>query len=292
MERLAEIGRRLLMILCRVVKEADTPSFFKDNDICHLEHLVMIFSVLPRRTHSQASRAILNFVESISPFQASLSSLVLASIKEERAQWVELLFWMSQGKSDLPVFLAVTRFADSQNDDALINELCKLSAQLSEGDRVTLQVFLQGTKNFSSLTLKMSSLSVKETDNPSASPVDEFKALLDDKSYISKVKESLLETTYDPDFDDEPVDLYDDAPTPKPKTVAEILDEELLKLYIKDAMIFERTAKARQSAERKKMCEKFKLSHEQVEGWAIMFSRNPRKDTILSDFQLMNYKRL
>jgi len=298
-EQMADLERKLLMILCRVVEESpDARPFFLDNNLCALEHLILLFNVVPRHQNDQAAVKVLNFMETTKPFQEKLSNFVMELTKggEEKAVWLLLFLWMSQGRFELPVYMAVIRYADANGLLNILDNLLMYTENYSDGDRETLGVFLSGTKNFKntklppkiSLSVKMASLAM-DTKKPKK---DDFAALLDDKSYINRVKETVLEMSYDPEYDDEPVDLYDESGSPAVKTPAQILEEDLLRAYIKDASIFERTAKARQSAGRKQLCEKLKLAHEQVEGWAIMFSRNPRKETLLRDYQLINYKTL
>lgn len=52
------------------------------------------------------------------------------------------------------------------------------------------------------------------------------------------------------------------------------MEEALLRAFIRDPMLFGRSAKTRQSDARRRLCEQLGLSHEQLEGWAILFERN------------------
>lgn len=52
------------------------------------------------------------------------------------------------------------------------------------------------------------------------------------------------------------------------------LDKALLRTYIKDCSLFGRTVQIRQSKERQALCKELGLSHEQLEGWALMLQRN------------------
>ena len=51
--------------------------------------------------------------------------------------------------------------------------------------------------------------------------------------------------------------------------------------------MFERTA--RKSPGREALKARSKLSDEQLEGWFIMFERNPKRDALLNDFEIDRY---
>lgn len=88
--------------------------------------------------------------------------------------------------------------------------------------------------------------------------------MLDDKSYVNRFKDQIIAQAY----------AEDDDPENDQSTIVSPLESQLMQAYIKSPSVFERSNKVRQSAERKGLCEKLKMTHEQVEGWAIMFSRN------------------
>lgn len=59
---------------------------------------------------------------------------------------------------------------------------------------------------------------------------------------------------------------------------------DLLSTYISSPSTFSRTSQTRKSVERQNLLKSTKLSHEQVEGWALMLERNPKKSNIIQDF--------
>ena len=94
--------------------------------------------------------------------------------------------------------------------------------------------------------------------------------MLDDKSFVSKVKDQIIAQAYSSELDEE--DDSEGESTPKSQNSG--LEDQLMQAYIKDPTVFERSNNVRQSAGRKALCERLKMTHEQLEGWAIMFSRN------------------
>lgn len=58
----------------------------------------------------------------------------------------------------------------------------------------------------------------------------------------------------------------------------------LLSTYISSPSTFSRTSETRKSVERLNLLKSTKLAHEQVEGWALMLERNPKKANIIQDF--------
>ena len=54
--------------------------------------------------------------------------------------------------------------------------------------------------------------------------------------------------------------------------------------YISSPSTFSRTSDARKSQNRLVLLKETKLSHEQIEGWAVMLERNPKKSNLLQDF--------
>lgn len=59
---------------------------------------------------------------------------------------------------------------------------------------------------------------------------------------------------------------------------------KLLALYTANPSVFSRTSQARKLPQRVSLAADTKLSHEQIEGWALMLERNPKKANILQDF--------
>ncbi|KAJ2732766.1 hypothetical protein IW152_003569 [Coemansia sp. BCRC 34962] len=64
----------------------------------------------------------------------------------------------------------------------------------------------------------------------------------------------------------------------------------LVRLYAEDPALFERKREIRKSPARMALCKQTGLTHEQIEGWYIMFRRNPRHQHIV-DRHLMNANR-
>lgn len=58
----------------------------------------------------------------------------------------------------------------------------------------------------------------------------------------------------------------------------------LFSTYISSPSTFSRTSTARSSKSRADLLVKTKLTHEQVEGWAIMLERNPKRANVVQDF--------
>lgn len=58
----------------------------------------------------------------------------------------------------------------------------------------------------------------------------------------------------------------------------------LLSTYVSSPSTFSRTLETRKSAERLNLLKSTNLAHEQVEGWALMLERNPKKSNIIQDF--------
>jgi len=59
-----------------------------------------------------------------------------------------------------------------------------------------------------------------------------------------------------------------------------VIQQQLLQAYTNDPSVFQRSAK--KTSPRNDLKSKTGLSDEQIEGWAIMLSRDPRKDKILA----------
>lgn len=98
---------------------------------------------------------------------------------------------------------------------------------------------------------------------------DPFYRLLDDKTFVKANLETIL------NYEDDDSSGEDDEET---------LDPKLLDAFIKDHALFERSA--RSTPQRSTLLNTLKLTHEQLEGWAIMFKRNPRMQQIIYRHQL------
>ena len=58
----------------------------------------------------------------------------------------------------------------------------------------------------------------------------------------------------------------------------------LFSSYISSPSTFSRTSASRSSKQRSELLLKTKLAHEQVEGWAVMLERNPKRANLIQDF--------
>ncbi|KAI9487645.1 MAG: hypothetical protein EXX96DRAFT_628684 [Benjaminiella poitrasii] len=134
-------------------------------------------------------------------------------------------------------------------------------------------------------------------------------ALLGDKTFIETEKKNILKRVVDM-YDDEYDDTYDDindAGVPVSmdnadgddaidfiKRKQEIVDpgvthESLLvHTFVDNPEVFDRNGATRKSAKRDELRKQTGMSNEQLEGWAIMFSRNPRKNKILDKYMLFD----
>ena len=129
--------------------------------------------------------------------------------------------------------------------------------------------------------------------------------LLDDKSAISEAMRQRISafSVYEDEYDD----TYDDVPKETPaamhheETADEVLDEvesrlrstsikdpnefELLEVYTSDP---DQLTKSRRSTEpREKLKRRTGMTDEQIEGWKVMFDRNPDRRRIVEEFELM-----
>lgn len=89
---------------------------------------------------------------------------------------------------------------------------------------------------------------------------------------MSKVKDQIIAQAYASELEDEDDDSEGESPANAAATAG--VEDALMQAYIKDPTVFERSNKVRQSPGRKALCDRLKMTHEQLEGWAIMFSRN------------------
>ncbi|KAF9935399.1 hypothetical protein BGZ67_003441 [Mortierella alpina] len=142
-------------------------------------------------------------------------------------------------------------------------------------------------------------------------PVD-AEVVLDDKSFVSQHKSAILqavETMYDDEYDDTydsmglnstgaDFKLVDDIDARGDEGVtrhaggrAQMIDpsieheEVLISMYTGQKDVFNRSAEARRSKKRQELRNLTKMSDEQLEGWAIMFGRNPRKAAIAQKYE-------
>ncbi|KAI8972930.1 hypothetical protein BDB01DRAFT_854301 [Pilobolus umbonatus] len=117
---------------------------------------------------------------------------------------------------------------------------------------------------------------------------------------VVDVKKQVLQRVIDM-YDDEYDDSYDAIHDPSmeiPESVDTIQassghldpslqnESRLVECYMEVPDVFNR--KSRTSAHRKKLKEQTGMTDEQLEGWAIMFNRNPRKDKILEKYRLFD----
>ncbi|CAO3691459.1 unnamed protein product [Umbelopsis ramanniana] len=130
--------------------------------------------------------------------------------------------------------------------------------------------------------------------------------LLDDKSFVQSEKASLLERIANI-YEDEIDDTYDDVGLPTGKvdlgavedgsedvvrerrTVMDpgiVHESDLVHAFVNNITIFDRSAASRRSPQRAQLRKATGMTDEQLEGWSIMFSRNPRKQRILDKYAL------
>ncbi|KAF9115884.1 hypothetical protein BGX27_005950 [Mortierella sp. AM989] len=137
--------------------------------------------------------------------------------------------------------------------------------------------------------------------------------ILDDKSFVSQHKSAILQAV-DTMYDDEYDDTYDsmglnsagadfklvddiDANTDEGVTKHAVgraqmqidpsieHEEVLINMYTGQKEVFNRSAEARRSKKRQELRNLTKMSDEQLEGWAIMFGRNPRRMEIAQKYE-------
>ncbi|CAG8624228.1 1996_t:CDS:2 [Ambispora gerdemannii] len=131
--------------------------------------------------------------------------------------------------------------------------------------------------------------------------------MLDDKSFVESYKESIIESAYTSLYEDEYDDTYDTSGLQTGAFDIHLLDEleeseagpsrhnqidpgvlhesELIKMYQNDPSVFERTNATRKSKKREQLCRITEMTDEQIEGWFIMFQRNPRKNKLLEKYE-------
>lgn len=126
-----------------------------------------------------------------------------------------------------------------------------------------------------------------QKEGPKNNNVDEFAKLLDDKTHVMANMEKYMASLYV--YEDEYVDTFDEdgAPRKQGERDQEVdiskrknadhmsgMEEQLIRAYIKQPHLFGRSSQIRKSKERQLLCDELKLSHEQIEGWAILLDRN------------------
>ncbi|KAI9010302.1 hypothetical protein CLU79DRAFT_722889 [Phycomyces nitens] len=133
------------------------------------------------------------------------------------------------------------------------------------------------------------------------------KSVMDDKSFVDSEKSNLLKRVvnmYEDDYDDTYDDVdyaggavdsgavedNEDVIKPKKESVdPNILNEsDLVHWFTSDPESLSRSPVVRRSAKRANMREKTGMTDEQLEGWAVMFARNPRKQRILDKYALFD----
>ncbi|KAL1924879.1 uncharacterized protein VTP21DRAFT_4533 [Calcarisporiella thermophila] len=127
--------------------------------------------------------------------------------------------------------------------------------------------------------------------------------LLNDKSFVQEYKSDIIEAAYNT-YEDEYDDTYDTSGMNMGAVEVRLVDEyegegkqqtqvdpgilnesELIRLFVTDPAVFERTASARRSTKREQMRRTMQMTDEQIEGWFIMFQRNPRKDKLIEKYE-------
>ncbi|KAF8967792.1 hypothetical protein BGZ46_000097 [Entomortierella lignicola] len=137
--------------------------------------------------------------------------------------------------------------------------------------------------------------------------------VLDDKSFVSEHKGAILQAV-DSMYDDEYDDTYDSmglnsvgadfrllddidantdegvTKTANPRAQSQVdpsieHEEVLIKTFASQKEVFNRSAEVRRSKKRQELRNLTKMSDEQLEGWAVMFSRNPRKAEIVQKYE-------
>ncbi|KAF9976677.1 hypothetical protein BGZ73_008074 [Actinomortierella ambigua] len=141
--------------------------------------------------------------------------------------------------------------------------------------------------------------------------------MLEDKSFVMEHKNAIIqavENMYDDEYDDtydsmginnggadyrlvEDIDLAADEPDGRQQPGAAPMrvvdpsvehEEVLINLFMGDKDVFNRSREARKSKKRQELRQLTKMTDEQLEGWAIMFNRNPRKDDLARKYEFAN----
>ncbi|KAF9154556.1 hypothetical protein BG015_000632 [Linnemannia schmuckeri] len=137
----------------------------------------------------------------------------------------------------------------------------------------------------------------------------DVEVVLDDKEFVIQHKSAIMkavESMYDDEYDD----TYDSMGlTNNTETSFKLVDavnedegnntqpqqlhmdpsiaheEVLINMYTSNKDVFNRNGEARRSKKRQELRNLTKMSDEQLEGWAIMFGRNPRKEAIAQKYE-------
>ncbi|KAG0290567.1 hypothetical protein BGZ96_005961 [Linnemannia gamsii] len=137
----------------------------------------------------------------------------------------------------------------------------------------------------------------------------DVEVVLDDKEFVTQHKSAILkavESMYDDEYDD----TYDSMGlTNNTQTSFKLVDavnedegnntppqqlhmdpsiaheEVLISMYTSNKDVFNRNGESRRSKKRQELRNLTKMSDEQLEGWAIMFGRNPRKEAIAQKYE-------
>ncbi|KAF9911510.1 hypothetical protein EC991_003312 [Linnemannia zychae] len=137
----------------------------------------------------------------------------------------------------------------------------------------------------------------------------DVEVVLDDKTFVTQQKSAILkavESMYDDEYDD----TYDSMGlTNNTETSFKLVDavnedegnnaqpqrlhmdpsidheEVLINMYTSNKDVFNRNGETRRSKKRQELRNLTKMSDEQLEGWAVMFGRNPRKDIIAQKYE-------
>lgn len=100
-------------------------------------------------------------------------------------------------------------------------------------------------------------------------------------------RESILKR-FEYESDDDLVDEVEGQAEGSKTRTFDPVQTALYRAYLNSPEVFSRTSAVRQGKARKTLCDLTKLSHEQIEGWAVMLERNPRKQRILQDFVIFS----
>ncbi|KAG0276880.1 hypothetical protein BGZ95_006902 [Linnemannia exigua] len=137
----------------------------------------------------------------------------------------------------------------------------------------------------------------------------DVQVVLDDKTFVTQQKSAILkavESMYDDEYDDtyDSMGLTNNTETsfklvdavnedesnnaqPRQLHMDPSIDHEevLINMYTSNKDVFNRNGETRRSKKRQELRNLTKMSDEQLEGWAVMFSRNPRKDIIAQKYE-------
>ncbi|KAF9922729.1 hypothetical protein FBU30_007150 [Linnemannia zychae] len=137
----------------------------------------------------------------------------------------------------------------------------------------------------------------------------DVETVLDDKSFVTQQKSAILkavESMYDDEYDDtydsmgltnntetsfKLVDAVNEDESNNTQPKQSLMDpsieheEVLVNMYTSNKDVFNRNAETRRSKKRQELRNLTKMSDEQLEGWAVMFSRNPRKEVIAQKYE-------